>query len=137
MFNGMAAVSLVLCVAMVFLWLRSFLRSDFAVVRRTPKALYVAYSQDGQFGLWRTDVGFPWKIAGLQTTVQMSGPWGDLPCAAIFGAFPVARVWAARRQLRSRNYPTCVHCSYNLTGNVSGLCPECGKPIENVVQAKG
>lgn len=23
----------------------------------------------------------------------------------------------------------CKHCAYNLTGNVSGLCPECGTPL--------
>jgi hypothetical protein len=25
--------------------------------------------------------------------------------------------------------PRCVNCGYNLTGNVSGRCPECGTPI--------
>lgn len=25
----------------------------------------------------------------------------------------------------------CVKCSYNLTGNTSGVCPECGEPIPN------
>lgn len=24
---------------------------------------------------------------------------------------------------------TCVQCGYDLTGNVSGVCPECGRPI--------
>ncbi len=24
---------------------------------------------------------------------------------------------------------TCSHCGYNLTGNVSGTCPECGTPM--------
>lgn len=23
----------------------------------------------------------------------------------------------------------CKHCGYNLTGNVTGICPECGKPV--------
>jgi len=26
--------------------------------------------------------------------------------------------------------PTCEKCGYNLTGNVSGICPECGRPIK-------
>lgn len=30
---------------------------------------------------------------------------------------------------RSCNH--CIHCGYNLTGNISGTCPECGTPIEN------
>ncbi len=32
-----------------------------------------------------------------------------------------------RRERRSAlEYPTCLACGYNLTGNVSGVCPECG-----------
>ena len=30
-----------------------------------------------------------------------------------------------RRERRRLN--RCVHCGYDLTGNVSGVCPECGK----------
>jgi hypothetical protein len=26
--------------------------------------------------------------------------------------------------------PRCVRCGYNLTGNVSGICPECGTPVD-------
>jgi hypothetical protein len=25
--------------------------------------------------------------------------------------------------------PHCTSCGYNLTGNVSGVCPECGSPV--------
>ncbi len=35
------------------------------------------------------------------------------------------RLVGARRR---RNH--CLACDYNLTGNVSGVCPECGTPIE-------
>ncbi len=34
-----------------------------------------------------------------------------------------------REELNRRGFPTCVKCSYDLTGNVSGRCPECGKPV--------
>jgi hypothetical protein len=27
--------------------------------------------------------------------------------------------------------PTCRECGYNLTGNVSGICPECGAEVEH------
>ena len=29
--------------------------------------------------------------------------------------------------------PYCKGCRYDLTGNVSGVCPECGRPIEKEV----
>ena len=33
-----------------------------------------------------------------------------------------------RKRLRLAN--ECPQCEYNLTGNVSGVCPECGTPIK-------
>ena len=27
--------------------------------------------------------------------------------------------------------PACTGCGYNLTGNISGTCPECGKPVDD------
>src|SRR5436309_2505257 len=35
--------------------------------------------------------------------------------------------FAVKRPVDSR---FCEHCSYSLTGNISGTCPECGNPIE-------
>ena len=31
-----------------------------------------------------------------------------------------------RRTLVERGIPVCITCGYNLRGNVSGVCPECG-----------
>lgn len=45
---------------------------------------------------------------------------------------------AARSEMRMRNrgrheeFPTCSRCGYNLTGNRSGLCPECGAKLKSV-----
>lgn len=33
--------------------------------------------------------------------------------------------WPARREMPPGH---CASCGYNLTGNVSGRCPECGQP---------
>jgi hypothetical protein len=34
------------------------------------------------------------------------------------------------RAVRDHNGPpNCAKCGYNLTGNISGICPECGTPI--------
>ena len=32
-----------------------------------------------------------------------------------------------RRRRRLRGKRPCVHCGYELTGNTSGICPECGE----------
>jgi hypothetical protein len=34
-----------------------------------------------------------------------------------------------REQLHARGVAICVRCGYDLTGNVSGRCPECGQPM--------
>lgn len=41
-----------------------------------------------------------------------------------------ATLWLWRLDRRPK--AGCVHCGYNLTGNVSGVCPECGTAIEPV-----
>jgi hypothetical protein len=38
--------------------------------------------------------------------------------------------WALRKpEEKDDGYPHCTECDYNLTGNVSGVCPECGEQI--------
>ncbi|MCL2330418.1 MAG: hypothetical protein FWC56_03850 [Phycisphaerae bacterium] len=39
-----------------------------------------------------------------------------------------------RKYLRALHYGLCSHCDYDLTGNVSGICPECGNPCEKVAE---
>lgn len=46
--------------------------------------------------------------------------------AAIVAIWLFGRVLLARRASRSRK-SNCRNCAYNLTGNVSGICPECGE----------
>jgi hypothetical protein len=38
---------------------------------------------------------------------------------------------------RDRRFPVghCHHCGYDLTGNLSGRCPECGHPVEDEAKA--
>lgn len=44
-----------------------------------------------------------------------------------WGSHGLARVWSRLRYagLR-RQMGLCIHCGYDMTGNVSGVCPECG-----------
>jgi len=68
------------------------------------------------YGLYRSFVGWPLSAA-----------------AAALGCYVI--VWLVRRritrnlrmELTRRGLPTCLGCGYDLTGNVSGVCPECGK----------
>jgi hypothetical protein len=49
----------------------------------------------------------------------------------LFGAFPLARIAGFRRWRRSYRIARgrCAQCGYDLTGNISGVCPECGTVI--------
>ena len=75
-------------------------------------------------------VGF--RFGGLR------GPNGSLYNAAVPHAFAAAvllapptawaaALWRGRRRLR---LGLCRSCGYNLTGNLIGVCPECGKSAE-------
>lgn len=49
----------------------------------------------------------------------------------LFLAYPtLAFLRGPVRRYRRRKRGLCVRCGYNLTGNVSGVCPECGTKIE-------
>ncbi|UCF32274.1 MAG: hypothetical protein JSV78_08045 [Phycisphaerales bacterium] len=51
----------------------------------------------------------------------------------IFGTYPlIALIFSPywRRRLR-RERGLCLHCGYDLTGNVTNVCPECGTQIED------
>lgn len=52
------------------------------------------------------------------------------PPAIAFAIYPVlAFIRGPLRRYRRRRRGLCVRCGYNLTGNVSGICPECGTRI--------
>lgn len=68
---------------------------------------------------------------GLQTTWYV---W--IPCYALVlvaGTLPACWIMSNARSRRRlalrREQGLCLHCGYDLTGNVSGICPECGQPI--------
>ena len=42
----------------------------------------------------------------------------------------LALAFSARYIARGRSGLRCLHCDYDLTGNESGVCPECGTTIE-------
>jgi len=201
LFNILAAVSLVLCVATVVMWVRSYFVVDLvghwmidtgasqitvekcggifsqrgvvAIASGTRwmaptfldnyhhrhRPLTVATDQSGWitwrhhenslphwvYGL-RGDVDFfgffidsgprwgPWRPPGLTYKANTRTIW--IPywflcfVASIAPGLWCASLWLNRmRLLRLIRLGLCVTCGYDLTGNVSGVCPECGKPI--------
>lgn len=139
------------------IWASSFVCSVSLHVRTTPK--FELHSSDGAFTVMLhtpTDAragrvlkevifaGFkyrdelfdyhgapPLPITRLQ---RFSFPGWLLILA--FGAYPVyvlLRGPLRRRYSRAyrREQGLCADCCYNLTGNVSGICPECGTPVRS------
>jgi hypothetical protein len=64
------------------------------------------------------------SIAGIESApFPLEGP------ALLFAVMPA--FWLALRMTRRpADRTSCGNCGYNLTGNTSGVCPECGEAIK-------
>jgi hypothetical protein len=60
------------------------------------------------------------------------GDWvGPVVVAVVFPVFVVMVVRWYRRDRRAERFyrGQCLTCGYSLTGNISGVCPECGTQV--------
>ncbi|MCH7813010.1 MAG: hypothetical protein IID40_03220 [Planctomycetes bacterium] len=85
-----------------------------------------------QFEAYRTGTYTPWK-ALPSFDFSTPGMWNftfpiHLPLLALLAivTYPLLP-FALRRNRRKRGL--CLKCGYDLTGNTSGVCPECGAAI--------
>lgn len=143
--------------AATFVWTVSlFWWTDGSKTFREVSALPGRLDYDSFYDL-KKDYGFPkvreFQITAVDASMRTPAEWlrwpdvhghppkegggGFGPIAGVFGvslplwlvflvlAIPTAILW-----YRDRRPPKghCRACGYNLTGNVSGKCPECGKP---------
>ena len=113
-FNIAAIVSMLLCAAMVRTYIFLSAQPDFDwLIFDRKLAIYRAAT--------RSEVR--WM---KQSPLLMAGAVAVLP---LTWTFVKGRHWIVQRK-RMRT-DSCPACGYNLTGNTSGVCPECGKLIEH------
>ena len=71
----------------------------------------------------RSTVYYPF-LPGL---MMLLVPLFFMTLARWFFRRPIQR--SLREQLAESGIPVCIQCGYDLTGNESGVCPECGERI--------
>lgn len=67
----------------------------------------------------------PWGILDLREPIVLAAG----PAMGLFVGIPVALVSRWRNAVYAPDAGQCRNCGYNLTGNTSGMCPECGTKI--------
>jgi hypothetical protein len=83
--------------------------------------------------------GFKWMHATFSYRPNLPGlvysclivPDWTLALAALI----LPGMWLATRRAGAPSTGLCSSCGYNLTGNTSGICPECGRPTTAGVTA--
>lgn len=165
MFNITVAVSLLLCVATISLWIRSFsivYSAMHQVLRVNGQQLeihdYFIRAYGGNLYYLHNITQAPFSplpnldrnTAKLLIESQRGGtwftgqaPWPEAafnynpdrwrvpiaPLALFFAALPA--IWFRSRRRRRATPGVCRTCRYNLTGNASGVCPECGTAVSS------
>ena len=64
------------------------------------------------------NASFPWRWRALQVFMNS--------LVLLLTTVPTALLWYVDRRFPRGH---CQRCGYNLTGNVSGACPECGEKV--------
>lgn len=174
--NALTVPSLLLCVAVLWIWSSMGIDCDVAIFWGTKGKLicFDTFEDAGSLTLnvysdWPTSVPLQCREGCVEAGSEVpaidrtSGSprrlWVDTlgqpatrndPAASLSSPLTVRRIskiplaptlWIAmmvplgrlaahmtirRRQATRKNHVACVQCGYSLTGNVSGICPECG-----------
>ena len=82
-----------------------------------------AYDGRGRFWFMVVD-GYPFLVSVYAPFINVG-----VTSAVVLGARRVSS--RIRRRFDKRCFAGhCANCGYDLTGNISGVCPECGRPTE-------
>lgn len=104
----------------------------FTTEKERQDALKQAYGSDSKVQ-WAAFLGvplvvlpvkhlLPWRLLQFPLVIVLAASWG-------FGTTWIGRrrvQRALRLRLLEHGVPICLTCGYDLTGNTSGRCPECG-----------
>jgi hypothetical protein len=111
---------------------------DSGVVMLFPSALYyknglaVWAAQGGYAALtlpaYSSEAGTTCGPPGPASAVAKGRVW--LPLWSILLPLALGFLTLRRAPPPSTKSPPCAECNYDLTGNVSGICPECGTRLE-------
>ena len=125
-----------LCVLIAAMWTASLWTTTMSTTRGGDPRPFLCIIENGScmifrpidntWVLWGAWSGMPWmwrpRFEGQQGAWVLVLPlWIPL----LLVAAPTAWLW-----WRDRRFPSghCQPCGYDLTGNVTGVCPECGTP---------
>jgi hypothetical protein len=89
-------------------------------------SMYVYDCIDDAWGFWG---GVSTARAEGCPVVVISRPFGAAVMLMVAAVCVVPTIWRFIVIRRRRNSNACVQCGYSLTGNTSGRCPECGRPV--------
>jgi hypothetical protein len=64
----------------------------------------------------------------ITSSIALHNSWNALAKAIPVSGTAIAAVAVYVNRKRSIPTDCCQHCAYRLTGNTSGICPECGTP---------
>lgn len=111
---------------------------DFGIEQISPlsrmgRGLLTEYDFSGARHLWNR-LGFvaisrPVFGSGTSYVVISTPDWAVVGALSVLPLAGILRRHWIRRIRKRGLAGRCVTCGYNLTGNVSGVCPECGSPI--------
>jgi hypothetical protein len=91
-------------------------------------ALFSFLSERKMFGFrcGRSSLTYPDGITRYVYNIWVAYPW---PMATSVSLVIIYVLRLRKHLYPSRTSPTCEQCEYDLTGNISGVCPECGQTI--------
>jgi hypothetical protein len=130
---------LLICVLLAIAWVTSLFYWVYLVYARPTSATYWGLTGGG-IGCWNMEGffevdehgEFSWEVERIHLGIgwrPFTGTYATfLPLWIPFVLVALATLFFWRR---SRRFPPghCGRCGYDLTGNVSGVCPECGQPV--------